>query len=203
MTIRFTDNFNRADANPIGGNWTTVPGSGAFGTMQIVSNQLQGGTSGDNAAYVNSDTPPNDQYSKIAIQTLAGGDDSGPMARVDTTTGDCYMIDYDGTNAALFEFTGAAHNLIGTNIPWTLVAGDIFEIRCVGTTISLWINGVQKDSVTNSLHTAGRAGVFTHASGSVMDNFESGDFASGGIALEESGWYPTEPQTNPTVVSTW
>jgi hypothetical protein len=38
MTVLLADGFNRPNANPAGGNWTTVSGQGAF---QILSNVLQ------------------------------------------------------------------------------------------------------------------------------------------------------------------
>lgn len=39
------------------------------------------------------------------------------------------------------------------------------------------------------------------AAASIISFQESG--GGGGVALDESGWYPTQPQTNPLVVSVW
>jgi hypothetical protein len=61
MALPASDNFNRSNANPIGGNWTTVPG---LENVQIVSNQLTG-TVSPSVAYWNPDTPNNDQYSQV------------------------------------------------------------------------------------------------------------------------------------------
>jgi hypothetical protein len=81
----FTDNFNRANANPIAGNWTN---SGAAGGA-IVGNQLAGGGPGDNFIFVNSVQPPANQYAKITFVSTGNSgtdrDDGGPMVRADAS----------------------------------------------------------------------------------------------------------------------
>jgi hypothetical protein len=61
VALPASDNFNRANANPAGGNWTTMPLAVA---IQIISNQCAASGVGA-AARWNADTFGNDQYSQF------------------------------------------------------------------------------------------------------------------------------------------
>src|SRR6267143_4180867 len=105
MTVRATDNFNRADADPIGGNWTGFAGNGA-----IVGNQLRQSTAGGIDAYIiwNADTPPADHYSKIGfVASVNNGtdvEDGGPCARL-TTGGNGYLFNPVNAVPAAGQYT--------------------------------------------------------------------------------------------------
>src|SRR5882762_1014528 len=100
MTIRATDDFNRANADPIGGNWTGFAGNGA-----IVSNQLRQASAGGIDAYVvwNADTPPVNHYSRITFISSgnSGSDieDGGPAVRL-TTGGNGYLFNIQSNDRA-------------------------------------------------------------------------------------------------------
>ena len=75
-----SDNFNRADENPLAGNWTTVP---TAGNCKIVTNVVNGVTTGSNEVYWNAGSFSNDQYSQLIFPTNVAN--NGVLCRVSTT----------------------------------------------------------------------------------------------------------------------
>ena len=60
-----SDNFQRADANPIGGNWTQIHSAAGYTTSQIASNLVEPSAAGSWAdSYDNAVAFPNDQWSQ-------------------------------------------------------------------------------------------------------------------------------------------
>lgn len=204
MGVRVTDNFNRANVDPIAGVWQSAPtGLGTGGA--IVSNQLTGtsvGGSGatlDNFIFYNNDSPPNDQYCKIAfISTTNSGsdlDDGGPCVRF-TAAGSGYLFNVQSNNPVgqtswnLFTITtGTGSSIANGTIGNALSANDIVEIRAKGTTISGFINGVAVSgaSVTDSTFTSGAYAIHLFSNLGRWDNFEGGDFTTAGGMLPLMG----------------
>ncbi|HET7766158.1 MAG TPA: fibronectin type III domain-containing protein [Burkholderiales bacterium] len=185
----FTDDFNRADANPI--TPTTVwLNSGAQGGA-IVSNQLTGGGIGDNFILVSASTVPafGDQYAKITFVSTANisgnqSDSGGPMVRADGN-GDGYLFDWISNKPAgqstwtLYVVVGTVGQ-VGSAVTGTfgraLVDGDVVEIRAVGNMITGYLNGVAVPGATKTDSTYATGGFRIHLFSNTgrWDNFEGG-----------------------------
>jgi len=85
-----TDNFNRANANPVGGNWQTITG---LSNMQILSNQLTGQASLSSGAIYNSGTFSADQYSQATLNAI--NNTSGVLVRTSSTSETGYLFYQD------------------------------------------------------------------------------------------------------------
>jgi hypothetical protein len=174
MTVLYSESFTGTDANPIGGNWTTITGLAA---LQRISNCIEG-TTGDAGAYIASATPANDQYAKVTMNgTLTT--DGGPVVRATGTAVTHYLLDISGT-VQIYRVTAGAYAAIGTTYAYSIAAADVWELRAVGTTITGWLNGVQQVSATDANHTSGKFGIFISNTSLRMTAFEGGDFSVGG-----------------------
>src|SRR5678815_2496696 len=85
MTAIAADNFNRANANPIGGLWVTSPNEAA---IQLTSNAAApSSAASDCAAIFNQGTWPNDQYAQANLTVSGTTGTSGPGVLVRGSTG--------------------------------------------------------------------------------------------------------------------
>ena len=177
MSVLYSETFTGANANPIGGVWTT--GSG-WAALQRISN-LVDGTSGDSGAYVSTVVPPNDQYSKVTLGA-AFTTDGGPFVRAATGAKTHYLLDI-AASCQLYRVSAGVYTTIGAAFSHTAVIGDVYEIRAVGTTISGWINGVQQRTVSDANIASGRFGIFISGTSLRFSSFEGGDFTTSGDTL--------------------
>ncbi len=84
-----TDNFNRANENPLAGNWSTLTGMAGF---KIVSNVVGPINDGQSFTRWNANSFNNDQYSSFKLGTLSTTFSSiGPAVRCSTSAGTAYM----------------------------------------------------------------------------------------------------------------
>jgi hypothetical protein len=180
-----TDNFTRADGNDLGTAWDVQTGNTRFG---IASNRAAPSALGsDCAENNNSATWPNDQYSKATIGSLTGGGNGtgsgiGVTCRAASGANTMYRA-VGGTTPAGSEVgksvAGSFTALFGNATTWA--AGDVIEIRAVGTTISLYRNGSLVQSTTDSSIASGRPGVgySSTVTAGTLSAWEGGDFAAG------------------------
>lgn len=161
-----SDAFTRADAANLGANWTAKNGGQTPG---IFSNAVDVTVTGDqNIAYYNAVTWPNDQYSQatvvagtaanravaVGVRLQAGADRNGYYCGYDRSqTGDA--------NRRLWKFTG------GTSVwqelavdPVDIVATEVIKCQIVGTTLKLFVNAVERLSVTVTDYASGNAGIY-------------------------------------------
>lgn len=174
MALPASDNFNRANANPIGGNWT-----GVTNNMKIVSNAAQGTNGGAfNSAYWNADAFANDQYSQVTVATSVDG---GPAVRLSGTNNWYFFEGKTPGNSQIGKIVAGAQ----TNLQAVAAAasGSVLKINVVGTTIQVFKGGVQQgtDQSDSSL-ASGSAGLADFAGATVFDDW-SGDNI-GGIAFD-------------------
>jgi hypothetical protein len=153
MGVLASDNFNRANANPIGAPWTTASGVSA---MQIVSNAATASSlAADCGADYTGITWPADQYSKAKLSvTGTGGAGQGACLSVRSASGarTLYRLEVDHAatlNVAVEKFVaGTPSALIGPlTQAWT--DGDTWEIRAQGPTISVYRNGALVGAATD------------------------------------------------------
>ena len=185
----FTDDFNRTDANPI--TPTTVwLNSGCEGGA-IVGNQLTGGTAGgscngDNFIFLNSVSPPANQYAKIKFASTANSgdqkDSGGPMVRA-SANGDGWLFDWisdkpsGNSTWTLFRVSSQTGTTISSGtFSRKLMNGDVIEIRAVGQLITGYVNGVAVPdaTATDPAFPTGGFGMHLFHDTGRWDNFEGG-----------------------------
>lgn len=177
MAILASDNFNRADENPIASPWVDP---GFSGTAQLLSNAFNGTNSDGGVYYDGGVSWPADQYSKMTLKTPNIGESDtagGPMCRVQTGAASGYIFGVGGGFATIKKFTaGSLSGALASVSTASVLANSVMEIRAVGTTISGWVDGVQIVSATDSDFATGKPGLYKYPSGTISyDDWEGGD----------------------------
>jgi hypothetical protein len=193
MAVLATDNFNRADENPIGAPWT-VRGSGTAG--KIVSNTLRMPGSGNDSGIVYTGiTWPNDQYSQVTLVTVpnaqSAGDGVGVIVRGNTSG---TLTQYELVCASGAAGTTIAKRVNGVykqlaHSVTTWVAGDVAYLEIRGNTLQAKRNGSTAGMpapVTDNDPDAivsGSCGIMASVEGTIpeqtLDDWEGGDFSTG------------------------
>ena len=187
MAVTFSDDFNRADALlSASADWT----EGIAGNNRVLSNEVAlSSLSGFDATSLADATMPDDQYVKMTVTARGGTVDTWPglMARY-TAFGDLYFLQVrcdstaNGDTAQLYKKVSGGFTSLGGPTAITVTIPFTMELRCVGTTISTYIGGVEIHSVTDTSHSSGKVGIYNSAqSGSApltntlrLDDFEAG-----------------------------
>jgi hypothetical protein len=148
-----------------------------------------------------------DQGSSATFITV-GSNLSGVGARLTTGTGtnmSGYGVEVKTTQVELFSYVdwnyqslaGApSRNTLGSWVN-TISNNDVITLKCIGTTISVEVNGTERISVTDTDHSSGQPGLFTGTnagSWNYVDDYEGLELApadGGGSPLSiglEGGW---------------
>ncbi len=162
--LNLTDSFDRADANPMGGNWTTIA---ACHDLRIVSNQIKGTLLGEwNAAFWNHDTFQNDQYSQVKIINIEniGGvfDMAGPVVRASATHAGYAALANGPFGASASVEIWRIGDFVGTllaSFSATINSGDTLRLEVAGSKLTALVNGVVVGTVADATYTWGSAGV--------------------------------------------
>lgn len=150
------DNFNRANGSGLGANWTADPEGFGYGNFDINTNQAKPAST-FSAMYWNPTSFNADQevYATLAV---APANACRLIARQSTpgvsATEDNYDLEADNTSSYISYTLNGARNTI-LNLGVLFVAGDVMGLRCVGSTIIAYRNGVEIGRVTDSHVTAG------------------------------------------------
>lgn len=153
-----SDNFDRANADPIGGNWSQP--SGNADAIKIVSNVITA-DSGDNFAYWNAATFNSNHYS--ILQETGTTMDGGPAVRVGSSSLNGYV--YDIGYKQLFKFVAGSYSSIQSSMETTDAANTDYKLDILGTTLKVYRGASQIGSnSTDSSLTTGQPGVFIYGS---------------------------------------
>jgi len=170
-----SDNFQRADVSPLGGNWTVLTGTGTDGAGQkIVSQNVEPVNANSNEFSVwnpsitaPGGTWPNDQYSEVTNGGLTdpvGNSYISADVRMSQGTGPNVYRFLIGIETNVNHYYIAKHingvntNLIGP-IALTVSLNDVFRCQVVGTTISVFQNGTLLNSTTDASLSSGSPGM--------------------------------------------
>lgn len=170
----FTDDFNRADG-AVGASWVQVSG-----TWTVASNQLSPGAAGGTIVLrCATAMAGNDHYAQVAIPATTVAS-QGVWCRGNAGITQGYLLRNNGTSWDLFSVVGGSFVSIGTYAA-AAVAGDVAKIQAVGSTITGYVNGVQRISVTNTAVTTGTGiGIRSDSAGALRyDNFAAADVTEG------------------------
>lgn len=165
-----SDNFNRADANPIGGNWTAVPGSSP---VQLLANQAASTTTAQySTVYWNADVFPPDQFSQITAVTQFHF--AYVVVRASAVANTYYM--FRGGSATpwrLFKMVAGVPTQIGSDYA-AAVSGQVVKLSVAGNVLTPYINGVAQAPVTDSSITSGQPGFGMWDTNGFIDNWSAG-----------------------------
>lgn len=166
-----SDSGTGPNSNPIGGNWTPLAVSGAFGTAQRISNRFESSSTAapNSDSYWNAFTWPADQWSQSTV-CVNNGEFTGADSRMSTSgaitayrmfwTG---TLGSSGTNEIQKEVSGSATTIFSnTGLP--LNVGDTIMNATIGSLIYFYYDGYLIGSVSDSANATGAAG-FQIASG--------------------------------------
>jgi hypothetical protein len=189
-----SDNFNRANG-ALGTGWTaTSDGALAISSQQVI------GKAGQNTGNTRTgETYPGDQFSQIQVTStaLSGGQWIAAAVRMQSSGQNAYAglyyWNFGSPELMLFKRTGGAWTQLGgVYNSGALATGTQLQVQAVGSTISLWQNGVQRLSVTDTSLTSGAPGIMAYGN-STADNWSGGSattastFTVGGTASGLSG----------------
>jgi hypothetical protein len=212
MTVLFSDDFNRADGAP-GSNWAQTGGGTDF---TIVSNELTCSVSGNRSLAIASGALSDQTNYKVTWKRASGsGYDAGVFLRgslggTTSNTGNAYIINPFSSQIDIIRRVAGVNSTVGSRTGLTLADGDTYavEITGTGTTVSfqLYQNGSAlgaaiTDTNAARIVVAGATGIYVFQSGSMNDDVQVEDIASGDTTLTPSVgqlvWVGQIPSTNP------
>lgn len=186
-----SDSFQRADANPVGGNWTQISSLGGFTSNQIVSHLLEPSAANTvrGGSYWNAVTWPDDQWASV---TFAGGltttnDSIGVILRGSTTgASNCYVVNINKTSTGFGAridkvASNTYSNIVNAVYPYTLTVGDVITGVVIGTQISLYVTGNLILTVSDSTYSSGAAGICLYGASAVTGS-QASAWSGGSIA---------------------
>ena len=187
MTVLFTDSFTRADSSSTGTGW--VLSIGWTDQLGILSNQASEVNLGNRAgSQYTAITWPNDHYSKALCVTnpaffwgvKAREVTSGTLRNYYSAGQDDNDFGGGITTTRLMKEVANVVSSLGTGTAG-MAAGKTITCQTQGTTITMFVNGVQDISVTDSSLASGAAGLGANhsvANVAMFDDFEGGDLNS-------------------------
>jgi len=174
----FTDDFNRADENPLsnGGKWLKYNDASVF-NLRVVDNEC---------AHTQSVTAPAAMYwneavgqNQYAQARVAVNDDMVVSARVSPSQWDDYEVNIAGDNWRIYKTTNGSAVAVAGPVTSAVSVGDIIRIETTGsnpTLIEGYKNGVLVISYTDSSSpfTSGYVGLGMAGINSRWDDWEGG-----------------------------
>jgi hypothetical protein len=184
VSLPVSDNFNRSDANPVGGNWTTFS---SLSALRISSNTIQGSSSSPNAAYWNADTPEADQYAQIKTVKSSYGTTVGVVIRADAAGDNWYSFrQASSTVCRVYKKVSGTETQLGSDYSHSYTQNAVLKLKVVGlntdAVLTPAIDG--SDLATRSGVSGINSGVFGIRIGNVggdSDDFY-GDNVSAGVS---------------------
>lgn len=172
MPLLASDNFNRANENPLSSPWASVAGVGA---LRVVSNMVaNSGTDTDCAMRYDGVAWPADHYSEVVVGA-AVPQDAGPGVRISTSGQNGYFANaYDGW-LHIFKWVSGVPTTVADLAELGPANGDAFRLAVAGNVLRVFVNGVQRgaDATDSSLAT-GQPGVHIYESDVRYDSWAGG-----------------------------
>lgn len=167
----FSDDFNRADSSDLGAGWVEVSGD-----WSIVSQQLSPGSAGGTIILrAASAMATDDNYAETTIAATTAAS-HGVWCRGNSSISNGYLWRNDGTSWDLFSVVGGSFTAIGTYAA-AAAPGDIARVQAVGSTITAYVNGIQRVSVTDTnVATGTSVGIRSESTAAIrFDDFTAAD----------------------------
>jgi PKD repeat protein len=162
-----TDNFNRADADPIGAPWVTSTGQG---DVAIEDNVLRGDPALAGGAYYNASFD-NNQYSQATIAAMSN---VGVTVRMDNTVRSYYRFQIvSATSALLDKYVAGAYTELAA-IGGTFGVDNVIRLEVDGETLTAKVNGSTVATLDDPDLTGGFPGVRFFGTSGRLDDWEGG-----------------------------
>ena len=173
-----SDDFNRANESPIGGNWSAWTG---LGTLRLVSNEVAtSGADADAGARWSGNSFGEDQFSQITITASDGTPDSGPAVRIASGALTGYFTTSHNPNLIyIHKFAAGVYTELGTTAGQYSI-GDVVKLEAIDDEVCVYVN------VTEVVHcetdgtplSGGAPGIFMYDSGDRADDWSGGDVSA-------------------------
>lgn len=190
MALPATDNFDRADANPIGGNWSTIHNESA---VKIVSNQILGSGAARCGAVWNADVFDDDQYSQVKGTQATFVSAYGVAVRAPTATPESYyyFAQVTSTVCRMQKIVAGTLTQIGLDYAHTYVQNDVLKLEVTGqdtdAVLTPYINGSAAGTRAGVANlNSGRAGVRFSNNNHSADDWEGGNVEAAPAAVPPS-----------------
>ena len=175
------DDFNRANENPIAGNWTSGPGFAS--DVQLLNNAVRvvwDPTFNNNAvAFWSARTWPANQWSEVTIPTVPTTDDVGPAVRIAASEATYYVAPvYPDGRLAIYRSINHSFVQLHTTGPGVAVAGDRVRLEVEGTVLRVFKNGVLMGEVVDGAIVAGAPGLVLDDVTATLDDWAGGTIDS-------------------------
>lgn len=214
MAVLFTDNFNRANESPLGGNWATAEGGGLQLISNAVGRPVASVTNTVSIVTTTAATIPANQYAQATILGTAGStfDYPGIALRFSSTGGGTgYVVAYGNLSSGtqniftVWKVVSGTYTQIGSDIAATYIAGGILYAEAVNSGTSVNINvyyngtliGTRTD--TSSIIASGQPGLFYYFGNTGAYTLD--DFSTGNVGYNYVGSATTSPTTSTNTIS--
>lgn len=203
LNVLASDNFQRANVSPIGGNWSPeVAGKTAKIVSDVVTN-VTVSTQGD--SYWNALTWNADQWSQVTVSSFTASGFIGPSVRMSTSGADTSYKFVGATSGSGVGTLGnwlLAKRVAGTQTtlftaPLTVSAGDVLLLVVIGTNLYVYYNGTMVCTVSDSSISSGAPGFNVDAT-SASPSLQ----ANASISAWSGGTFQNAPPINPTGTGT-
>lgn len=184
----FSDDFNRANG-ALGANYDTFTG---LATLNVNTNAAAAGSVGQNANTVAPSvaTFAADHECEATATAFGAFDFLGLIVRGAPASANGYLFITDGRDqitSRLERIDAGTRTSIGTvNVPVTV--GDNVRLRAEGTTISVYVNDVLADSVTDATYASGQPGLYArweNSNTTRFDDFSATDLGPAGPTITD------------------
>lgn len=174
-----TDTFGGTE-NPLSTDWVTFTTTNSYAGMKENSGYADGVSATVCASMWNSNTFTNNQYAKI---TIGDGVYAGVMVRANTDGAYVATVNPDNARVRIYRHDNATNIDTsmqqggGTWLSTSCPDGATLELRMVGSSFTLLINGVSVGTwVTDTTYASGRPGITNYGPqvNAILD-FEAGD----------------------------
>ncbi len=196
LQTQASDNFIRANANPIGGNWTSLTAN----TAQLVSNLVEPSSVGVNSdSWWNGFTWDNDQWARVTVAACANSSSFvGVSLRQDKTgVATAYRFMWSGVlGSAGTYYIQKLVNGTATNLATgarTINVGDTITGAIIGTNLYFYHNMVLVRAAVSDSNITGGSGGFALVAGSAVTDAQISAFSGGNFI---------NPALNPIPTST-
>lgn len=182
-----SDNFNRANENPLAGNYELLdnPDAGSS-TAQLLANEVKPAAVGESVYGWKSSVTNfgDDQDVDITIGSFLNFDVVAPAARYTSASGgNGYYVSYASDRVDLVSVVNGTSGNLAAQTGLTIGAADKITLDCSGTTIRVLENDVERISITNADHASGQPGIyfaFGSSNGTTGDNWNATDGVAAG-----------------------
>jgi hypothetical protein len=193
FTQTVVDTFSQADENPLssGGKWASVTTSGVMVPAKLVSHAVQstnpgGGTNHAQAWYTGASFPT-DQYAEITVGADAASSFISVGVRGINGVDTSYHAAIGGplsttTVIYLVLRQAGAQTVLAGPMTVTGAVGDVYRVAALGSTISVYQNGVLVASVVDTTLTSGIPSIFVQPPSALPANATITKFAAGTVS---------------------